>query len=293
MAKIKKKSSYVNGSVQRVSPLKPGLRGAKAWTASKVRAAGHSRKSFLQFTGGVAAIFVAITVVALWLGGFWPLILKNATIYKQSRLMELGFVVSQVDVMGEGRLDEAEVRRALNIRPGDYFFGVDLRQAQLRTESLPWVDRAVVRRLWPNRIVVQLVEDQPYALWQNEGALSLVDVDGTVIAPIGGRITIPEGIFHVVGKGAAQNTAKLETLLVQWPGLKSRVSSAVYVSEKRWNVIIDEKITVKLPVKNLEQAFAQLARLQAETQILDRKLSIIDLRLPDRVTLRPFDETQA
>jgi cell division protein FtsQ len=221
------------------------------------------------------------------------MILQNANLYKQNRLMNMGFVVSQVDVMGEGRLDEAEVRRALNIRPGDYFFGVNLREAQVRTESLPWVDRAVVRRLWPDRIVVQLVENQPFALWQNEGALSLVDVSGTVIAPIGGDITIPEGVFHVVGKGAAKNSAKLDALLGEWPGLKSRVSSAVYVSEKRWDLVIDEAITVKLPVTGVEKAFAQLAALQAETQALDRKLSVIDLRLSDRISLRPVDETQA
>ena len=72
--------------------------------------------------------------------------------------------------MGEGRLNERDIRMAAQIQPGSYFFGVDLDAARDRTESLPWVDRAVVRRLWPNRIVVQVVETTPYALWQNEGS---------------------------------------------------------------------------------------------------------------------------
>lgn len=293
MAQMKNKGNYKTGSVQRVSSLKPGLRGARAWSASKVRAAGHSRKSFLQFSGGVASVFVVLTILALWLGGFWPTILQNAKLFKQNRLMDMGFVVAQVDVMGEGRLDEAEVRRAVNIRPGDYFFGVDLEEAQRRTESLPWVDRAVVRRLWPDRIVVQLIENQPYALWQNEGALSLVSAEGKVIAPVHETSHVPQGVLHIVGKGAAENAQALEATLKAWPGLRQRVSSAVYVSEQRWDLILDKQVKVKLPALNYEKAVAQLALLQSKTQLLDRQISEIDLRLSDRISLRPAPTTQA
>lgn len=293
MAKIKKNQSYNNGSVQRVSPLKPGLRGAKNWTASKVRAAGHSKKSFLQFCSGVFAVFLAITVIALWLGGFWPQIIQNGKIYKQNRLMDMGFVVQRVDVMGEGRLNEQDVLRAVNIRPGDYFFGVDLEQAQTRTESLPWVDRAVVRRLWPNRIVVQLVESKPYALWQKEGQLALVNETGVVIAPVVETASLPSGLLHVVGEGAEREVALLEASLKAWPDIRNKINSAVYVSEKRWDLILDGDVTIKLPKERVDVALASLSNLQAQTQVLDRKISAIDLRISDRISIRPMDPEQA
>lgn len=294
MAKVKKrKPSYVNGSRSRVSPLKPSLRGAQNWTAAKVRAASYSKKSFLQFCGGVFALFLLLVFFALWLGGFWPAFLQNGKVFKQNRLMDMGFVVSRVDVMGEGRLNEQDVLKAVNVRPGDYFFGVDLETAQRRTESLPWVESAVVRRLWPNRIVVQLVENQPYAVWQNAGELNLIKSTGDVIAPVSAKASFPSDLLHVVGKGAGENAQILDTQIREWPGLRAKTVSAIYVSELRWDIMIEGGVKVKLPQRNIDQALARLAKLQRATQILDRQVSEIDLRLPNRITILPNDAKQA
>ncbi len=294
MAKIKdKKSSQKNAPMVRVSPLKPTLRGAQNWTASKVRAAGHSKKSFAQFCGGVFAIVMMLAVVALWMGGYWPTVIKKGTIFKENSLMSMGFVVERVDVMGEGRLNEQEVLAAVGILPGDYFFGVDLEKAQRRTESLPWVDSAVVRRLWPNRIVVQLVENQPYAVWQKDGELSLVNAAGKIIAPVTDQTSIPKNIIHVVGVGAAQNAEGLDEEIKKWPGLRDRVLSAVFVSESRWNLQIKGNVTVMLPPNNVDVALARLAELQAKTRILDREVSYIDLRINNRISIRPTTQKNA
>jgi cell division protein FtsQ len=45
------------------------------------------------------------------------------------------------------------------------FFSVDLEQGQRAFESVPWVRRAVVRRVWPDRLAVSLEEHRAAALW--------------------------------------------------------------------------------------------------------------------------------
>jgi cell division protein FtsQ len=50
------------------------------------------------------------------------------------------------------------------------FFSVDLQGSRAAFESVPWVRRAVVRRVWPDRLVVRLEEHQPAALWGGEDA---------------------------------------------------------------------------------------------------------------------------
>ena len=45
------------------------------------------------------------------------------------------------------------------------FFTLDLATAQRAFESVPWVRHAVVKRVWPNRLRVQLEEHRPVALW--------------------------------------------------------------------------------------------------------------------------------
>jgi cell division protein FtsQ len=46
------------------------------------------------------------------------------------------------------------------------FFSIDLDATRAAFESVPWVRRAVVRRVWPNRLAITLEEHQPAALWQ-------------------------------------------------------------------------------------------------------------------------------
>lgn len=50
------------------------------------------------------------------------------------------------------------------------FFTADLDAARGAFESVPWVRRAVVERVWPNRLAVRLEEHRPAALWRNSAA---------------------------------------------------------------------------------------------------------------------------
>ena len=183
-----KKGAKKPAKMTRVSPLKPGLRGASRLVQSRVhaglRSATLSNRSMVRFASSTLFALFALAFVALWLGGYLPTLRQSITDFKQARLMAIGFTVDRIDVTGEGRLDEFEVRAAVGIYEGDYFFGADLKRAQSNAESLPWVDRAVVRRLWPDRIVVQIVEIEPYALYQNDGVVYLTAQDGRIIGPV-------------------------------------------------------------------------------------------------------------
>ena len=290
MAAVKKRKNLKTASIYRVSPLKPGLRGARNWASAQMRAAGHTRKAMMRFVGSIILILCALLWLALWLGGFMPQVRQSAHDFKVNRLMSMGFVVKQVDVMGEGRLNEADIRAAIGIYPGEYFFGTDLNRAQIRTESLPWVDRAVVRRLWPNRIVVQIVETEPYALWQQNGQFSLVSHTGEEITKLKDVQSLPTGLKTLVGADAPKHAQIIETELKAYQNIWTRTQSLVHMRGNRWDLYLDGGVQVKLPETDIALALGRLSALQANTQILDRELAIIDLRLPDRIGLRPISK---
>jgi len=61
------------------------------------------------------------------------------------------------------------------------FFTLDLAAARRAFESVPWVRSAVVKRVWPNRLAVQLEEHRPVALWAEPGGSDTnVDADRLV-----------------------------------------------------------------------------------------------------------------
>ena len=282
MAKVKSKP----GSKKRVSPLKPNLRGARNIMAAQMRASTHSRGAAIRFWGTICFVIFSTIFGALWLGGYLPPIKQAGSDFKRDRLMAAGFVVEQIDVMGEGRLREDDVRRALGIYPGQYFFEPDLGEAKSRVESLSWVDHALVRRLWPDRVVVQIIERKPYALWQNNGLIKLIDAEGTVITDA--DPTQFAGLDLIVGEGAAEAAPSFQAEIAARPEFASRLDAMIYVNGTRWDLLLNDRETrVKLPTENRQAALDKLIELQASTQILDRKVGVIDLRLKDRITLTP------
>ena len=258
-----------------------------------VRAATLSPKSFIQTVALVASGIFVLAFIALWLGGHLSTVSQSVQDYKRDRLMAIGFTVERIDVMGEGRLSEADVRAAVGIYKGDYFFGADLERAQARTESLPWVDRAVVRRLWPDRIVVQLVETTPYAIFQQDKAFYLVDDSGRTIATLTDETSrLPDDLRIFTGVEAAAHARQITQSLQSIPDLWRRTESLTRHASGRWDIRLDNQTLLRLPLGDETGAARRFVSLMQRLPD-DSPYSVIDMRLPDRLTLTPVGTEQA
>lgn len=287
-----KGTRYTATQVPRGGPLKPGLRGARNWATAQVRAASYTKRGFWRLTLSIIALAFFMVFGALWLGGFLPDARKLSEDTSRKGLVTLGFVVDQVDIVGEGRLREQDVRLALNVEPGDFLFDMDVKSAQARIEELSWVERAIVRRLWPDRIVVQIIERRPFALWQNHGQIKLVDSSGIVIADV--EAAQYAGLPLVVGETAPEQMHILQDMLKSYPIVAARVDTIVQLPNGRWDIHVNNgAMRIKLPSKNMTAALRRLSDLQTTQRVLDREISMIDLRLADRLTLLPRQDQPA
>ena len=201
----------------------------------------------------------------------------------------LGFTVSEVTVEGRETTDGETILAALAARPGTPILAVSPKRAKQQLESLPWVRTAVIERRLPGTLYVRLVERKPLALWQHGGKIALIDRVGAVI-PVD-RLDRFAKLPMVVGEGAASHAAELLDMLANEPDLAARVTAAIRVGDRRWNLRIDNAIDVLLPADEPARAWAQLARLDRSSALLQRDVQTIDIRLPDRVVLRVSPET--
>jgi cell division protein FtsQ len=126
------------------------------------------------------------------------------------------------------------------------------------------------------------------ALWQHGGKIELIDRTGAVI-PVT-RLDRFAKLPMVVGEDAARHAAALLAILSSEPDLAARVTAAVDVGGRRWNLRIDNSIDVLLPSDDPAAAWADLARLQRNDAILQRDVQAIDMRLPDRLVVRVTPE---
>jgi cell division protein FtsQ len=195
-----------------------------------------------------------------------------------------GLVVDQINVEGRETTDAATIMAALAADRGTPILAVSPSRAKQQLESLPWVRSAAIERRLPGTLIVRLAERRPLAVWQHQGKLELIDKQGEVIPvkDLGRFAKLPT----VVGERAAVHAAALLELLGREPELAARVSAAVRVDNRRWNVRIDNAIDVLLPEEDLQGAWARLAALERQSSVLKRDVQTVDMRLPDRLVLR-------
>jgi cell division protein FtsQ len=197
---------------------------------------------------------------------------------------EQGFTVEDVLVTGRTETKHDDLLNAMGVARGAPILAYDFESAKARVERLPWVLSARVERLLPDTLVVHLIERRPMALWQNQGQFALIDEEGKVITREElGRFA---KLIHVVGEDAPFHVGGLLELLDTQPELKKQVKAAVRVGARRWDLMLEGGIDVRLPEINAPQALARLVDFERETGVMGREIKVLDLRTPDRVIVR-------
>lgn len=200
--------------------------------------------------------------------------------------------VQEVVIEGRANAPERALRAAVGVSRGDPLLGVQLDAVRARVEGLSWVQGATVERRLPGTLVVRVTERRPFALWQHQGRFTLIDRAGARVAEQ--DVTRDAAAFSqlplVVGAGAAERAAGLLDQLAAQPDLKARVVAAVRVGERRWNLRLSNGADVLLPEGAEGPAMARLMEMHAAQALLDRPLQSFDLRLPDRMVVRPVEQ---
>ncbi len=272
-------------SKARGSEISRSRRGRNTAKRPRRYARKTSARRLWRRTGIGAAVSVVILGLAgLWYGDWAERGLAAAGHAVLAATAEAGFKVDDVLVEGRARTKRSAILKALGVARDTPILAFDPHAAKRRLEALPWVRAATVERRLPEAIFVRLVERKPRALWQHQGRLAVIDRGGDVIP--GAKPEAFADLPLVVGAGAPGHAADLLAMLDSEPDLKTRVSAAVRVRDRRWNLRLDGGIDVRLPERDPAAAWAELARIQREHDVLGRDVVIIDLRMPDRLIVR-------
>jgi cell division protein FtsQ len=202
-----------------------------------------------------------------------------------------GLRITDVVIEGRANTPEPLLRAAIGVNKGDPILGFSVEMARQRVETLSWVEHATIERRLPGTLVVFLQERRPFAIWQNQGKFALIDRAGQLVA--NQNVAEFRQLPLVVGPGAPAGAATLIDALTDRPELQKRVIAAVRVGERRWNLRLNNGADVMLPEGHEVPALDRLLQLQQEHALLDRPLAAIDMRLADRLVLRPRADAAA
>jgi cell division protein FtsQ len=199
-----------------------------------------------------------------------------------------------VDVTVEGReyVEPAAILKALDVQLGQSLLAIDLQESRKRLEAIDWVENATVERRLPDTLYVTLKERRAVAIWQNGNEYTLIDRNGRTVR----ASRMPPGAEKLLllgGAGAPEHVGELLLLLAYEPDVARQLRAAVWVGQRRWNLVLNNDVQIWLPEEDAVAALKRLAKLQADYRLLSREFGVVDLRLPDKLYLRKRDTGEA
>lgn len=181
-------------------------------------------------------------------------------------------------------LDRAELQRAVAGVASGGFFTVNVENIWAAAKSLPWVQEASVRRVWPDEIWIRVTERVPVAGW---GADGLVTAEGQVFRPAAS--TIPTGLNRLVAadaaapelvkvyRAAAPRIAKLGTTLAE---LRLDARGA-------WWLTLGDGVSLALGSEAFEERLERFIRLYPGLAARpEGRLASVDMRYPHGLAVR-------
>jgi len=197
---------------------------------------------------------------------------------------EAGMTVQNILIEGREYTDADLLRALINMQEGDPLLDFHPNEVQPLIEKISWIEKADVARRLPDTIYVRLHERKPFALWQHEGKVVVIDHTGHILTEE--MRPIFKELFLVTGDDANEHAKEIIELLRTEPIILSESEAAMRVGERRWDLKLKNGMLVHLPEKDLGYAFRRLADEQSENDIFSRNISTIDLREPDRLIVQ-------
>lgn len=173
----------------------------------------------------------------------------------------------------------AELRHALAGKVHGNFFTLDVAQVQRALQALPWIESVAVRRVWPDRLRVEVTERAALAYWMPGGLVSTLGVRYVPDAktypadlPILGGPAKSEGVVAA----AYNNMNQIFTPL----GL--RVGALTLDERRAWTVRLDNNLELVLGRGAYEDKLRRFVRHYHRTLAPQlESVQRVDLRYPN------------
>lgn len=203
----------------------------------------------------------------------------------QGEFVAAGFGINRIKISGQSLTRDSDIVALMTMSVGNSTLDFDVERARARLHWLRAVESATVRKVYPNQIIVEIVEKVPVARWRSGASTWLVDQEGAVIGEdtAGAYTDLP----MVVGEGAADDALVMIRALERHEAITKDLAVLSRIGDRRWDLIYYTGLRVKLPEQGVAQALWQLEAYQADYALLDRDVAVVDLRVPGVVALKP------
>ena len=192
------------------------------------------------------------------------------------------FALRQLAVTGDAQhVTRAQVDAIVKSELSGTFFTMNLPRMRTAFAKLPWVREVSLRRRWPARLEVAIVEHVPLARW---GTVALVNTHGEVFdAAYDGKLPIFNG-----PSGTSKEIAiQYDFFRRQLVAIGSKPVMVQLTPRRAWQVRLENGPTIELGREDVEARLARYIQVhERSVGALKRRIDYVDLRYANGFAVR-------
>lgn len=220
------------------------------------------------------SIYTCIILIIASLGYYYyPFILDKFINYNC-------FYIKKVIVIGASPRVEKLIKENLGTKVGQSIFTLSTTKLSNNLRKIGWIKQFNIQKILPNIIKITINERQPVALYAHDGKYTIIDKEGYFLEDVKHN---PQLIL-ISGKNANSAFINIYDELNKYPKLKLNIKNFDYISNRRWNIILNNNLIIKLPDTNIPNVFPILNKLLKNSKVKNQ-VTCIDLRIPNNVYL--------
>lgn len=195
------------------------------------------------------------------------------------------FMVALMAIDGAGLNLAQDIREVVPLDFPVSSFDLDLEQIRQVIIGLDPVKTASVRIRPGGVLQVDVTERQPAVVWRSHDGLAMLDANGAHVDDLATRTAQPT-LPLIAGAGADRHVPEALALIAAADPLGNRLRGLVRMGERRWDVVLDRDQRILLPSLNPVRALERVIVLNQGSELLERDVVAVDMRLGERPTLR-------
>lgn len=240
----------------------------------KSRKAGRSVKNLLS-----SMLFLGIAIMMFKFQMVYGIIERNIP---NPEIQTISLASS-----GASKVSKAEVLEILQLPKGQSIREFDIFAAQQKLKQHPWIENVSIRKIYPYMLEIFIEDSVPEAIFVSKEGKFLISKSGKIIHALE---QVPKDSPYIIlfGEKAIKKYKEISQKLYHTK-LYSDILSLSFVGNRRWDIYLKSKITLKMPAEFDDTLFPALEKILSS----QKDLKMIDLRLfPSKIYMKYHAETK-
>ena len=167
-------------------------------------------------------------------------------------------MIKNIEIIGVKSSNSQKIKE-ISIDESNNLFNYDLVNAAEKIETLNWIKKVNIKKNFPNSLIIFVTENDPFAYLLKDQKVFLVDIDGDIIIEENESVISENERLILSGLESELNLSELiVNLNIHYPNILSFIKEMEFIERRRWNLIFNNNLLIKLPESGIEKSLKNL-----------------------------------